>query len=400
MSIRAVVGKNFGDEGKGLATDYLAFCSQKEGHTCVAVRHNGGAQAGHTVEASGKRFVFREISSGSFRGADTLWAPTFMPDLYKLSDEIIELKNLGVYVPKIMSVPDCPLTFVDDILINMSLETRRGKDRHGSCGMGIDEAKRRSLLPDFKITPYDIVSEGAEAFCRKLLNIREEYLPRRLEALDLDVKSMGEFGDMIKDKNVLYNYCEQMCRNSELVEIVDEAVIKSYDDIIFEGAQGLILDEENKSFAPNLTSSRTGLTNPDEILKRIGIEGSAEALYVTRTYVTKHGAGRFPYEDIFLNSGRSFADKTNIRNEWQGSLRFAPHGSVEEFNEYVIRDSEGSAFTPSLLLTHVDETSGKVLTKDGDYQVEEWADRINADGIYKRIYISDSHFAEDIREVT
>ena len=141
-------------------------------------------------------------------------------------------------------------------------------------------------------------------------------------------------------------------------------------------------------------------TNPDEILKRVGIEGSAESLYVTRTYVTKHGAGRLPYEDIYLNSGKSFADMTNVRNEWQGSLRFAPHGSVEEFNEYVIKDSEGSAFTPSLLLTHVDETSGKVLAKDGDYQVDEWADRINADGLYKRIYISDSHFAEDIREVT
>ena len=81
MSIKAVIGKNFGDEGKGLATDYLAMLSKRAGHSCIVVRHNGGAQAGHTVEASGKRFIFREISSGTLRGADTLWAPTFMPDL-------------------------------------------------------------------------------------------------------------------------------------------------------------------------------------------------------------------------------------------------------------------------------------------------------------------------------
>ena len=397
MSIRAVIGKNFGDEGKGLATDYLAMLAHEKNHSCIVVRHNGGAQAGHTVEALGKRFIFREISSGSLRGADTLWAPTFMPDLYKLADEVNEFVALGVDLPKILSVPDCPLTYIDDILINMSLETRRGKDRHGSCGMGIDEAKRRSLLADFKITPYDVASDGAEEFFRKLTYIREEYLPKRLEALDLNPSSMSEFGDMITDQNVLYNYCEQMCRNSELIEIVDEGIMKTYDDIIFEGAQGLILDEENKAFAPNLTSSRTGLTNPDAILKRVGIEGEAEAVYVT--YVTKHGAGGLPYEDVLAGEGIVFEDATNVHNEWQGSIRFASHGSPAEFNEYVIKDSSESAFAPTILFTHVDETKGQVLTKDGKVALDDWIDQINSNRLYKKVLVSESHFAEDIREI-
>ena len=396
MSIKAVIGKNFGDEGKGLATDYLAMCSERSGRSCIVVRHNGGAQAGHTVEALGKRFIFHELSSGTFRHADTLWAPTFMPDLYKVSEELNELSALGVTLPKILSVPDCPLTYIDDILINMSLETRRGKDRHGSCGMGIDEAKRRSLIPDFRITPFEIVSGGAGEFYKKLLFIRKEYLPGRLEALSLDPSSMNEYGEMICDENVLYNYCEQMCRSSELIKLADEDIIKSYEDVIFEGAQGLILDEENNEFAPNLTSSRTGLTNPDEMLARLGICGPCEAVYVTRTYVTKHGAGRFPNEDIFLEQGRCFADGTNIHNEWQGSLRFAPHGDENEFNEYVIKDSASSAFTPSIMFTHVDETGGKVLTKDGDVLLDEWISGVNRDGLYKKVYVSASHFAEDI----
>ena len=400
MSIRAVIGKNFGDEGKGLATDYLAMLAREKDHSCIVVRHNGGAQAGHTVEALGKRFIFREISSGSFRGADTLWAPTFMPDLYKLADEVNEFLTLGVKLPKIFSVPDCPLTYIDDILINMSLETRRGKDRHGSCGMGIDEAKRRSLLADFKITPYDIASGGAEEFFRKLTYIREEYLPKRLEALDLNPSSMGEFGDMITDKNVLYNYCEQMCRNSELIEIVNEDIMKSYDDIVFEGAQGLMLDEENDAYAPNLTSSRTGITNPDAILKRVGIEGEAEAVYVTRTYVTRHGAGRLPYEEVLADEGMVFEDSTNVHNEWQGSIRFASHGSAEEFNEYVIKDASDSAFTPTILFTHANETDGKVITKDGEVYLADWVEQINKDGLYKKVLVSESHFAEDIRELT
>ena len=396
MSIKAVVGKNFGDEGKGLATDYLAMLSENSSRSCIVVRHNGGAQAGHTVEAFGKRFIFHEISSGSFRGADTLWAPTFMPDLYKLSEEWNDFLSLGVKLPKIYSVPDCPLTYIDDILINMSLESRRGRDRHGSCGMGIDEGKRRSLIPEFRITPFDIVSGGASGFYKKLLFIRKEYLPGRLEALSLEPSAMGEYGTLITDENVLYNYCEQMCRNSELITIADESIIKTYDDVIFEGAQGLILDEENYAFAPNLTSSRTGLTNPDAMLKRLGIAGPCEAVYVTRTYVTKRGAGRLPYEDIFLKEGKSFADNTNIHNEWQGSLRFAPHGDGDEFNEYVIKDSSSSAFTPSVMFTHADETDGKVLTKNGDVSLYDWILRINKDGLYKKVYVSGSHYAEDI----
>ena len=358
MSIKAVIGKNFGDEGKGLATDYLAMLSQMSGRSCIVVRHNGGAQAGHTVEASGKRFVFREISSGTFRGADTLWAPTFMPDLYKLSNEIEELSSIGVKPSKILSVPDCPLTYIDDILINMSLETRRGKDRHGSCGMGIDEAKRRSLLQEYRITPGDIFSEGFEGFYKKLIRIRSEYLPERLKALDLDPSQMGEYGELITDKNVLFNYALQMCRNSSFITLTDESVIKAYGDVIFEGAQGLVLDEENKAFAPNLTSSRTGLTNPDAMLSRLGIEAECEALYVTRTYVTKHGAGKFPYEDIFLNEGRAFFDGTNVQNEWQGSIRSAPHGSPDEFNEYVLKDSIDFRFKPSVASTCVKRTEG------------------------------------------
>lgn len=396
MNIKAVIGKNFGDEGKGLATDYLAMCSERSGRSCIVVRHNGGAQAGHTVEALGKRFIFHELSSGSFRGADTFWAPTFMPDLYKLSEERDSLAALGVAVPKILSAPGCPLTYIDDILINMSLETRRGKNRHGSCGMGIDEAKRRSLIPEFKITPLEVVSGGAEAFYKKLLSIRSEYLPERLAALSLDPSAMGEYGDLIIDKNVLYNFCERMCRNSELITIAGENVIRSYDDVVFEGAQGLILDEENNAFAPNLTSSRTGLTNPDAMLSRLGINEPCEAVYVTRTYVTKHGAGRFPYEEIFLAQGRVFADETNIRNEWQGSLRFAPHGDEDEFNEYVIRDVEGSFFSPSVMFTHVDETDGKVLTVDGDVLLDEWVGKVNKGGLYRKVYVSASHFAEDI----
>ena len=54
QTIRAVIGKGFGDEGKGLVTDL--YCSKSP--NALVIKHNGGAQAGHTVETGGKRFVF------------------------------------------------------------------------------------------------------------------------------------------------------------------------------------------------------------------------------------------------------------------------------------------------------------------------------------------------------
>ena len=57
--ICAVIGKNFGDEGKGLAVDYLSL--QAKGGPVLVIRHNGGAQSGHTVDLPDKRFVFHEL---------------------------------------------------------------------------------------------------------------------------------------------------------------------------------------------------------------------------------------------------------------------------------------------------------------------------------------------------
>ena len=82
--VLAIIGKGFGDEGKGLATDY--FCRQAS--DTLVIKHNGGAQAGHTVEPEGKRFVFHQLSAGSFCGADTFWADSYYPDLYKLGEEM------------------------------------------------------------------------------------------------------------------------------------------------------------------------------------------------------------------------------------------------------------------------------------------------------------------------
>lgn len=95
----------------------------------------------------------------------------------------------------------------------------------------------------------------------------------------------------------------------------------SFDHVIFEGAQGLRLDEFGEDF-PYVTRSRTGLTNVIEMLDATTWTRSPDVYYVTRPYLTRHGAGplknelpKAPYDAI--------TDETNIPNMHQGSLRYA-----------------------------------------------------------------------------
>ncbi len=86
--------------------------------------------------------------------------------------------------------------------------------------------------------------------------------------------------------------------------------------LLFEGAQGLLLDQDHEFF-PHVTPSRTGLANPAVLAHEWGVDHLG-AVYVTRAYAMRHGAGPFPRE----TPGLAFPDPTNVPNAWQGRLRF------------------------------------------------------------------------------
>ena len=115
----AVIGANFGDEGKGLMTDL--FC-RTEG-SVINIRSNGGAQAGHTVcTADGKRHIFSHIGSGSFAGADTYLSEYFILNPMLFSKE---LEQLGRDIGKIFIDRRCNVTLPCDMLMNQFAETMR-----------------------------------------------------------------------------------------------------------------------------------------------------------------------------------------------------------------------------------------------------------------------------------
>ncbi len=375
----AVIGNNYGDEGKGLAVDYLTL----SGHNLV-VRHNGGAQAAHTVDREDKRFVFHELSSGSFNGADTYWASTFLPDLYKLEEEINEFSEVSSEKIRIYASPDCSITLLYDVYLNQKREELRGTDKHGSCGMGIWEATKRTAA-GYKLTLGDIASLSADDIAAKIKCIEDEYV-----ALKIDKFGIGERLnlDTVKYASILKSALE----NNVTLVSDEKSFFESYDNVIFEGGQGLLLDTAREELWPHTTCSRTNITNPVKILESSGLKLD-EAVYVTRSYLTRHGAGPFE-EDTEL----CFADETNKPNPWQGAMRFGKHSSASDLIGRAVKDYKDNCsyeITASMFVTQLDLTSDTILTRDGDIAISDFG-RIALESGMDKLYLARSRYSKNV----
>lgn len=332
MKAFGIIGANYGDCGKGMTTAFLA----SQFSNSLTVRSAGGSQTSHTVEYNGKRHAFRHISSGTWFGSDTYLSKFFIsnPIVYCKENNTISRKT-KVYVN-----PKSRLTLPFDMMVNQELEISRGGDRHGSCGMGINETVIRCET-EFATHVSDICIPG---FIDRMKKIRDEYFVNRFKVLNLSIPEHF-FNDGILE--TFYNECFQYIQSTS---IGDDSVLNKYENILFEGNQGLLLDEEHRFF-PHVTRSRTGTTNIPEI---INID-EMEVFYCTRTYLTRHGAGPLPFE----TDGKIYekiVDKTNIPNDFQGSIRFAPI-NLDLLKESIHNDIEKSRIKiiPSIAISCIDQ---------------------------------------------
>lgn len=410
VEVKAVIGKNFGDEGKGQTVNLLC-----RGKNALVVRHNGGAQSGHTVEEGDFRFVFHQLGSGSYQGCPTYWAGTFLPDLLKLGEEMedyartVEKDTRALPVHTIYADPDCACTTVCDVLLNSLTEQLRGKDKHGSCGMGIFEAVLRTKEISFALRLSDFEGTDSAKIAGMLRHIRDNYTIPRVRTLREQYSSqfsrpeIRRWMELIMDNNVLYNSAEIMCENyRKYVTPADWVrMAKQYRAIVFESGQGLMLDWDNEEYSPHLTASHTGMKNVAALLKELelghntSIPYSLEIIYVSRTYVTRHGAGRLDHECPREAINPEMTDRTNVFNSWQDHLRYARHPSGDEFFRYIRKDLEWLKlllphlpFSAALYLTHLDETQGKVIFSDGEVSFEDFCRYCveYAPGLIRRVY--------------
>jgi len=384
--IKVVIGANFGDEGKGLMTDY--FCHKlSEDSPVLNVRHNGGFQAGHTVVTpDGNRHVFNGFGAGSFNPhVATYFSSTFILNPIMFCRELDAIHSLGLN-PVVHINPLCRITTPYDMMLNQIAETVRGENRHGSCGLGINETVfrnncGRTLFAGLLSTyPKRSLASHLAAI---LVYWRKTYYPERLYQLGIR-KIPNEYKDKLNDNRIIAHWIEDVMKMMDNCHIQDDTLLYSYNNIVFEGAQGLLLDTDYKAFAPHLTTSKTGSYNPKNILIRTDLtDEDIEICYVTRSYFTRHGAGPFPSEckkEEILDEG--CVDKTNHYNEFQGEFRYGIFDSGL-FNETVRNDIKycHKAFSHlknTIAVTHLDETSGHLVIPNAKVKPEMIGDKVYA----------------------
>lgn len=301
--IKIVIGANFGDEGKGLMTNYFS-----SNPNTIVVCSNGGAQRGHTVfePTTGTRHVFHHFGSGSLKGADTYLPKYYILNPIVFNQEYEELskhvKNLNVYVN-----PACMITTPLDMMANQIKEQSRGSNRHGSCGTGIFETITR-YKSGVTALNYDIISE---------------YYTKKFKKEN--IKLSKEWAATFYDKNIFKMFIEyDHPLMKQRTTVASNDILREYDNIVFEAGQGLLLDQNNTAYFPHLTPSNTGIKNPAKIINSVNWEEEikVETCYVSRTYLTRHGAGPFKTECWKEEINPAIYDKTNEPNCWQGTLRY------------------------------------------------------------------------------
>jgi adenylosuccinate synthase len=320
MPAHIVVGLGYGDEGKGLVTDHLVRSTGASG----VIRFNGGAQAAHNVVAGDKHHTFNQFSSGTLAGAMTYLSKYMLVNPHVLFDEWERLRKIGIWPEgKIAVQKGALVTTPFHIAANRIREIDRAGGRHGSCGLGIGETVMMAKKhPDIALRVEDLQDPQITAL--KLMAIHSVY---RVE-LDRLIVSNGLRANHVAEP--IENWSGSSRETLKIYEIFAKVVplferfnFDPDEHIVFEGAQGVLLDQFY-GFHPHTTWSDTTTTNAERLLNEMGLKGykgEVKKIGVMRSYMTRHGRGPFVTEDSSLREDPRFAEAHNGQGEWQGSWR-------------------------------------------------------------------------------
>lgn len=313
MEAKIVIGLGFGDEGKGITTDFLA--SNAIDPTCI-VRFSGGQQAGHTVQQNGIKHTYSTFGSGTGQGFPTYISEfcTFYPPNALNEYEILVDKG---FKPLLFVHPLAKLTTHWDVAWGRVWERI---NNHGSCGVGVGATMARSEQTPYKLFAVDL--KHTDILLQKLHGIGRYYMDK-LKELKVTEEDRLYFSHCAyeESKRFLHSLTTDFMGTLAAHCIEAYNMLHYYKNLIFEGSQGILLDMEHGIF-PNVTYSSTTSKNAlivcSEIMGTID-PNQIDVYYVTRCYSTRHGEGWMPDKgDITLINN---SDECNVWNEWQKSFR-------------------------------------------------------------------------------
>ena len=358
--VKVVIGANYGDEGKGLVSCCLAEEAVKEGRKVLTVLYNGGQQRAHTAHDE----IFHCAGAGSYVGSDTFYRSTYLVDPIALWLE----RPTRVHID-----PMCRVVIPSDVINNQDLEIRKRRDGSGdgTCGMGIFEACKRSKKRGFSLYALDLKLDAKDLY-EKLIRIEKTYgFPRDI---------LYNNGNFLEAVEWVIEHCDISNDWEDMLNV------GNYDTIIYEGGQGLLLDQMNRDNFPHLTPSSVGLRYIGNEIRDLGVEDT-QLYYVSRSYLTRHGSGPIENPCGKDDINPSIIDETNKPNPWQGELRF---GFLNQGNlkSRIFMDVAENMNMPgkaipkiNLVYTHLNYTDGKLASEFGQHNWEEitkpsWANHV------------------------
>ncbi|MDB5328385.1 MAG: adenylosuccinate synthase [Phycisphaerales bacterium] len=308
----------FGDCGKGTIVDFLTGSNEAD----LIVRYNGGPQAGHNiVRPDGRHHTFSQFGSGLFHPSTrSLLAEPVLIDPYAFFNEAAHLAAIGIpdAVGRTIIDARCRVITPPQQVANRIRERSRGSAAHGTCGMGVGETVADS------ITRPDLVLHADELADRSRVRqkLADLLARKRADVATLIDHATADERRVLEDDgwiDVAVDLYETFARQATILppEDIYETVAGARSSI-FEGAQGVLLDE-HYGFHPHTTWADTTFTAANALLAAAGGCDQLTRLGVMRTYATRHGAGPFVTESSRLT--RDLAEPHNSSSGPQGQFR-------------------------------------------------------------------------------
>ncbi|HYI43365.1 MAG TPA: adenylosuccinate synthase [Sphingomicrobium sp.] len=368
-----VIGAQWGDEGKGKIVDWLAIRAD------VVVRFQGGHNAGHTLVVDGATYKLSLLPSGIVRGKPSVIGNGVVLDPWALKSEVERIREQGVAVtPEILKVAEtCPLI----LPIHRDLDALR-EDASGAGKIG---TTRRGIGPAYE----DKVGRRAIRVCDLAhLNDLEPLLDRLCAHHDALRAGFDEppvdrerlRGDLSEIADFVLQFAAPVWRDLDVA-------VRSGKRILFEGAQGMLLDVDHGTY-PFVTSSNTvaGTTGSGS---GTGPSAAGFVLGIAKAYTTRVGSGPFPTEQD-NEVGQKLGERGHEFGTVTGRKR-----RCGWFDAVLVRQAVAVSGVTGLALTKLDVLDGfetvRVCTGyriDGqtfDYLPPHAADQTKVEPIYEDI---------------
>lgn len=358
MNLEIVLDPFFGDSGKGQLTNNL--CLRRGKKKTLVIRFSGGPQSGHNVNHKNLNHCFSNFGSGTLLQIPTYWSQYCLVDPIMAVAERSRLREIGIE-PKVIYSPLCEIITPFDTWSQWANTENR---KQGTVGSGYKSALDR-IKAGYHLTMLD--ARNIFVLREKIKSIQDNYYrweniqyPTANFTIDKWVYLVNQYAS----EYYLENFLE---------------LVKSYENIIFEGSQGILLDQTFGVMpwcTPSDTTSKNALSLISEISKKIPID----IYYVARPYITRHGPGPLLCDSRVIDK----VDPNNPYNEYQKSFRSCEFStdllmhSIEidemanKFNEYNLRKhivfSHGKELDPKL----EDEVKNKTGLDVIKFEYETW----------------------------